>query len=81
MSESDKLSPFQKRFGADFKGKIIPFGAYITHMPSSDKKLAELSKYGSKQLPAIFIGYHLHAGGRWSGDYLVVDADNYRKED
>ena len=21
------------------------------------------------------MGYHLHSGGRWSGDYLVLDAD------
>ncbi len=29
--------------------------------------------------PGVFIGYHLRAGGRWSGDYLVLDAEAYRK--
>ena len=26
----------------------------------------------------VFTGYHLNAGGVWSGDYLVVSADEYR---
>eukprot|EP00959_Pyramimonas_sp_CCMP1952_P317502 6644863-Pyramimonas_sp.AAC.1 len=25
------------------------------------------------------MGYHLHAGGRWSSDYLVIDAATYAK--
>ncbi len=30
-------------------------------------------------VPGIFIGYRPHAGDRWSGDYLVLDAEVYRK--
>eukprot|EP00959_Pyramimonas_sp_CCMP1952_P397214 8322782-Pyramimonas_sp.AAC.1 len=25
------------------------------------------------------MGYHLHSGGRWSGDYLAIDAATYAK--
>ena len=27
----------------------------------------------------MFLGWHLHSGGRWKGDYLVVDLDEFRK--
>ena len=30
---------------------------------------------GSKRLQGIFAGYHLHSGGRWSGDLLLYDWD------
>jgi len=57
----------------------MAFGSLVHYKPSSEKKLAELDKYGSRKLHGIFAGYHLHAGGRWSGDYLIIDAANYRK--
>eukprot|EP00959_Pyramimonas_sp_CCMP1952_P268377 5611436-Pyramimonas_sp.AAC.1 len=25
------------------------------------------------------MGYHLHSGGRWSGDYIVLDTATYAK--
>ena len=28
---------------------------------------------GPKTRPGLFVGYHQHSGGRWSGDYLVMD--------
>ena len=28
---------------------------------------------------ACFVGYHLHSGGRWSGDCLVLDTERYAK--
>ncbi len=41
-------------------------------MPQPDTKLDSM---GGKQLtmPGIFVGYHTHAGGLWSGDCLVAD--------
>ena len=30
---------------------------------------------GARMLPGIFVGYHQHAGGGWSGDLLVVDPE------
>ena len=56
-----------------FKGKLIPFGAYRDYKPSLPKDQDRLHKLGDNTLPFISVWYHLHAGGRWSGDYLVVD--------
>ncbi len=39
-------------------------------MPQSEMKLEYI---GSKTIQVVFIGYHVHAGGLWSGDYVVAD--------
>ena len=78
-TSTDATTPCQLRHKANFKGKIIPFGALVQYKPSSKRETELLSKFGSKMLPAIFVGYHLHSGGRWSGDYLVIDATAYQK--
>ena len=36
---------------------------------------------GDKTREGIFVGYHCHPGGKWSGDYLVIDAQDMRHAD
>ena len=64
------------RFGVNFDGPIIPFGAEIAYLPISQKDKARVHQMGDKLLPGIFIGYDVFAGGGWTGDLLVVDWDN-----
>ncbi len=33
---------------------------------------------GSKTIRGVLIGYHVPAGGLWSGDYLVADLAPFR---
>ncbi len=44
--------------------------------PSSEKAVV-FQKFGARTRGGIFVGSHLNSGGRWSGDYLVVDAERY----
>mgnify|MGYP003320934909 CR=1 FL=1 len=44
-------------------------------MPSSKQEVDMMQKFGPKTRPGIFAGYHSFNGGKWSGDYLVVDAE------
>ena len=46
-------------------------------MPQPDTKVESM---GSKTIRGIFIGYHVPAGGLWSGDYLVADLAPFRKD-
>ncbi len=46
-------------------------------MPQPDTKVESM---GSKTIPGVFIGYHVHAGGLWSGDYLVADFAPFRRD-
>ena len=39
-------------------------------MPQSDMKSESI---GNKTIQGIFVAYHVHAGGFWSGDYPVAD--------
>ena len=67
-------TPYELRHGTLFPGKRIPFGALVDYKPSTGKLL----KFAVRTLPGIFVGYASHAGGEWSGSYLVVDVDAYR---
>ena len=73
-------TPYQKRFG-DFKGKQIPFGASVRYMAMKDGEVLRELPLGDKTREGIFVGYHCHPGGKWSGDYLVIDAQDMRHAD
>ena len=60
-----------------FKGESVPFGALVDFMPQPDFKVVSM---GAKTIPGVFIGYHVHAGGLWSGDYLVADLAPFRQD-
>ena len=64
---------FERRFGHQFKGPIIPFGAQIEYKPSQQSDIMRLHQFGKKMLSGIFIGYVQHAGGGWTGDLTIVD--------
>jgi hypothetical protein len=75
-SDDNTLSTSYKlRFNEDFRGPIYPFGALVDYKPSSDKDKSRVHKFGKSTLEGIFLGYHQHAGGGWSGDLLVADVD------
>ncbi|MDP7647377.1 MAG: DNA (cytosine-5-)-methyltransferase, partial [Candidatus Woesearchaeota archaeon] len=61
------------RFGIDFQGTAIPFGAEIRYYPITQKDKARLHGMGERRLQGIFVGYVQHAGGGWSGDLEIVD--------
>ena len=54
-----------------------PFGALVDFMPQSDTKVESM---GSKTIPGVFIGYHVHPGGLWSGDYLAFDYLPFKRD-
>ena len=66
---------FEKRFGHQFKGPIIPFGAQIEYKPSQQSDIMRLHQFGKKMLSGVFLGYVQHAGGRMDGrphDYRLA---------
>ena len=36
---------------------------------------------GDSQLPGVFMGYALYAGGSWKGDVFVADAEELQEND
>ena len=76
VKDNDGLTPYEKRHSCSFNGHLIPFGALVSFMPSGPRK-EKLQKFGPRQVEGMFIGYHMHTGGKWSGDYLIVGKEDY----
>ena len=58
-----------------FPGKAIPFGCLVYFVPAPTKD--QRDKTAPRMRPGIFMGYRLPPGGLWTGDYLVVDLDDF----
>ena len=63
--------------GEPFPGLIIPFGCLIEYKPRAEKEVEQVLKFNKRTLPGVFMGYHARHGGRWFGDYSVIDAAAY----
>ena len=70
---SDGKTPYERRFGQQFKGPIIPFGSLVEYQPFTAKDQSRIHQFGKKVLPGLFLEYALYAGGIWKGDILVAD--------
>ena len=47
---------FELRFGHQFKGPIIPFGAQFEYKPSQQSDILRLHQFGKNMWPGIFMG-------------------------
>ena len=71
----DGQTAWMKRFGVDFDGPTIPFGAEVLYKPSSNEDAKRIHRFGNKLLSGIFVGYACHAGGGWTGDFYIIDQE------
>ena len=78
---SDGKTPYERRFGVQCDGPVMPFGAMVEDHPISVKDLSRLYQFGPKVLPGVFLGYALHAEGIWKGDILVADIEELEQMD
>ena len=76
MIKGTRMSPYQAKFGEDaffLKDDIIPFGAELEYKPANPDYIEKQHVFGDKLRSGIMFGYHLHQGGKWSGDLYVAD--------
>ena len=73
-------TPYVKRFGP-VEIKAIPFGSSCRYMPLDQGKVVKDHPVGDKTFPSIFLGYHSSPGGKWTGDYWVIDAETLAHAD
>jgi len=93
LGESVEDTPYYKRFGVPFPGKLIPYGAKVKYKPTptftiqdnQDKDSrahirARSHKQGKIEPPThtgVFLGYRLNSAGQWSGDYLCAELKGF----
>ena len=77
--DKEELCPWAVRHrGVPFWGLRIPFGS-LCHFRPVQPKRDLLPEFAPRGIPGIFLGYHLLPGGRWKGDYLVADLNDFKK--
>ena len=80
MSENitgEKASPWYRMHKEYFDGKIIPFGALVHHRPQGPAH-DKLLKFEPRTVPSIFIGWYLHPGMKFKGEYLVASLADFQ---
>ncbi len=75
IDQTSDETAYKRRYGFDFAGPSIPFGAHVEFLPKSQVDMARVHEFGSKMLQGIFVGYQQDSGGGWSKDLLVADWD------
>ncbi|CAE7345631.1 unnamed protein product [Symbiodinium sp. CCMP2592] len=53
------------------------------HGPDIDQRLSSYqrpSKFSPTSKPGIFLGYHFENGGKWDGDYMVADLEDFKRD-
>lgn len=68
-----KETAYKRRFGHNFSGPLIPFGAEINYKPITPRDEARLQQFGTKALPGVFVGYEQQAGGGWTGNLNIIN--------
>ena len=77
LKSKDGKTPWERRHEQQFPGKQIPFGSKVIYrLPRH-----EGGKFDPRGSEGVFLGCHLHPGGRFVGDYLVLSLDHLLSDD
>ena len=73
--QRENKTPYFQRFGVEFNGPKIAFGALLMYKPANPDLPSKQSKFSNKLRHGIFAGYEQHAGGVWSNNLKTIDAE------
>ena len=54
-------SPYHRRHGTEFAGKLIPFGCLIDYLLTSNLA-GDVPEFAPRVIPGIFLGHHFYSG-------------------
>jgi hypothetical protein len=78
VTHTGQTAQFNK-FGEEFTGLIIPFGAAVKYKQPKPLK-DDLNKFDNPQRWCLFAGWDLRPGGLFKGDYRVIDLDDFNTD-
>ena len=65
-------SPWKIMTGKRWKEPQIPFGARVDYWTGPKRRVKPSARFDPPTLPGVFLGYPLHPGLVWRGDFLVA---------
>ena len=74
-------TPYERRFGHQFKGPIIPLGSLVEYHPATAKDQSRIHQFGKKNITWIVPRIRFVRGGIWKGDVLVADLEELETMD
>ena len=77
---TNQAHPYTVRHKEPFEGALYPLGCACTYVPAPDTK-AKDSKFITRGQDAIFLGYYLQPGTKWSKEFLVCDMRYFLEPD
>ena len=78
---ADGKTTVEKRYGKQFDGPFIPFGALVESIQITAMDKARVKQLGKKVLKGICFGYVLRMGGGWSGDLMMADYEDLQQSE
>ena len=78
---SDGKTSYERRFGAPFKGPIIPFVSLVEYYTITAKEESRIHQFRKTVLPGMFLGYALYAVRIWKGEIQVADIEELETMD
>ena len=81
ITSADDGTPtsYEVHTGEPFSGQSFPYGCGVYFKPSPTKYTP--SKAAPRMSYGVFLGYRLAPGGRWNGEYIVADLDDFAGKD
>ena len=69
--------PCIETFEQECKAPNIPFGALVWFLPTvRNSSKVRPGGFGAVAIKGLFLAYHVHTAGTWSGDYEVAELDS-----
>ena len=75
---ADGKTVYETRFGVQFDGPVIPFGANVSCQPICSKDESSPYQFGKKMLTGILLAYGMGVGRQRSGDLLIADREDLK---
>ena len=76
-----EYSPWKKRFGSAFPGKILPFGCRIDYWDGPKTQRKDRERFEPTAEPGIFLGYNFQPGMKWRKEVLVLPIKDVVRND
>ena len=67
-----KESPYERRLKVKFKGMMFALGQLVDFM-TTPFPCNTPAPFAERMIPGLFVGYHTQPGGKFNGDYYVIE--------